>query len=271
MVTETEIQAAPSEEANLAPQTDTQTETPVESAVAPAEEAVASEPQELQVEVTPPESKPMSAEEIERLIEEKAERIKSVALEEDRNRRRTQAAREAQAAERQKARLSQTVDTVKATLVSRGIDPEVATEESVLTAIDRVAQERADALVKDRGDVVGEAWDYITAPVYGQQAELDDSFAEVARVLSPKVQHLINQLTPIIESKAREGYVLESDLPKKVDEEIARRAAKGREGQEELKRVEGSASGRTEAEILADPNTPIATLKEIRDRQKKGG
>ena len=35
--------------------------------------------------------------------------------------------------------------------------------------------------------------------------------------------------------------------------------------------VFGSARISASVRPLADPNTPIATLKEIRDRQKKGG
>ena len=238
-------EAAPSEEANLAPpQPNEQTEdAPTgDVAVAPVEEAVASEGSELQVEVAPPVPQGLTPEqraEAERIVDERSERIRAGVLEEERNRRRTQAAREAQAAERAEKRLKRTVDTVKVALVSRNYDPDVATDESVIAAIDAVAQDRAESLVGEQASLVGEAWDFIAAPVYGKEVELDPSFEPAAKLLAPKVQHLIDTIRPQIEAQARKGWIAESDLPARVDAEIARRAAKGREGQTELARPSG--------------------------------
>ena len=47
----------------------------------------------------------------------------------------------------------------------------------------------------------------------------------------------------LAEAKAREGYIAESELGKKVDEEIARRNAKAREGTTELQRAQETSSG----------------------------
>ena len=240
LVTQTETPTETSTEEQTAPaQVEVQTETPPEV----IEESAAETPSEAAVpQVAVVEEKPeyVTREQWEREKAEVAQRAASEAIEADRRRRQTENARKAQNEERQRLRVAQTVDTVKATLIARGIDPEAVTEEAVVTAIDRVAQERADAIARDRADSVGEAWDYLTAPAYGQNVELDDSFADAARVLSPKLQHFIDQIRPQIEAKAREGYVAESDLPKRVDAEIARRAAQSREGVTELARPEGS-------------------------------
>src|SRR3990167_1498436 len=217
------------------PQQETETPTPVEGeeGAAPAEDAAAV----AQVEVTPPE-KPdyITREEWEKERDEVARQAAEKALEEDRRRRQTEKARKAQQEERHKARIQSTVDTVRTAMVARGLDAEAVTDQTVITAIDRVAQERAEALAGEQASLLGEAWDFITAPVYEQKVDLDGSFEPAARLLAPRVQHLIDTIRPQIEAKAREGYIAESDLPQRVEAEIARPAAKAREGQTELQR-----------------------------------
>lgn len=209
----------------------TEVPTPVEEvADAAAEpEAAAVEP----VEVVEPE-KPNYVTREE--LEAERQRAASEAIEADRRRRQTENARKAQQEERSKARLAQTVDTVRATLVSRGFDPEVATDQSVVTAIDRVAQERADSILREQGDLIAPAWDYLI----GAAEELDESAKPTATALRPKLQALIDTIRPQIEAKAREGYIPESELGAKVDAEIARRQAKAREDKTELVRPEGT-------------------------------
>jgi hypothetical protein len=90
-------------------------------------------------------------------------------------------------------------------------------------------------------ETVEAAFDYLTAPAYGKAEEWSDDYTAAAGKLGPKLQNLVNTIRPQIEAKAREGYIAESDLPARVDAEIARRNAKAREGQEELKRVDGMA------------------------------
>ena len=218
------------------PQQETETPTPVEGeeGAAPAEEAAAVVPQ---VEVTPPE-KPdyITREEWEKERDEVARQAAEKALEEDRRRRQTENARKAQQEERHKARIQSTVDTVRTAMVARGLDAEAVTDQTVITAIDRVAQERAEALAGEQASLLGEAWDFITAPVYEQKVDLDGSFEPAARLLAPRVQHLIDTIRPQIEAGARKGYIAEADLPQRVEAEIARRAAKAREGQTELQR-----------------------------------
>ena len=237
MVSETLVETPPEIPTDPEPlEQETETPAPVEGeeGAAPAEEAAAVVPQ---VEVTPPE-KPdyITREEWEKERNEVARQAAEKALEEDRRRRQTENARKAQQEERHKARIQSTVDTVRTAMVARGLDAEAVTDQTVITAIDRVAQERAEALAGEQASLLGEAWDFITAPVYEQKVDLDGSFEPAARLLAPRVQHLIDTIRPQIEAKAREGYIAESDLPQRVEAEIARRAAKAREGQTELQR-----------------------------------
>ena len=238
MVSETLVETPPEIPTDPEPlEQETETPKPVEGeeGAAPAEDAAAV----AQVEVITPE-KPdyITREEWEKERDEVARQAAEKALEEDRRRRQTENARKAQQEERHKARIQSTVDTVRTAMVARGLDAEAVTDQTVITAIDRVAQERAEALAGEQASLLGEAWDFITAPVYEQKVDLDGSFEPAARLLAPRVQHLIDTIRPQIEAKAREGYIAESDLPQRVEAEIARRAAVSRVGQEELKRVE---------------------------------
>jgi len=242
MVSETLVETPPEIPTDPEPlEQETETPAPVEGeeGAAPAEEAAAVVPQ---VEVTPPE-KPdyITREEWEKERDEVARQAAEKALEEDRRRRQTENARKAQQEERHKARIQSTVDTVRTAMVARGLDAEAVTDQTVITAIDRVAQERAEALAGEQASLLGEAWDFITAPVYEQKVDLDGSFEPAARLLAPRVQHLIDTIRPQFEEKAAKEAVakyIAEEQPKAVEAEIARRAAVSRVGQEELKRVE---------------------------------
>ena len=275
MVTETVIETPVEVPADPAPPNPAETETPpaeeAAEGAAPAEEAAAApEPEQATVVETKPDY--ITREEWEKERAEVATKAAQAALEEDRRRRQTEGARKAQSEERAKQRLAQTVDTVKATLVARGFDPEVATDESVLTAIDRVSQQRAESLLAEQADLIGQSWDWITAQIYDAKVERTDEMAPLVEKLAPRVQHLIETVRPLIEAEARKGYTPDSELPKIREAAVAAHNAKQREGQTDLARVDGQPSNhRSDAEILADPTTPIATLKAIRDRQKQGG
>lgn len=278
MVTETveAPQAAPlTEEANLAPPEITQTETPAtevvaEGAVASPEEAVASAPGQLE---TPEAEKPLTRAEAEAFWKEREDKTREDERTREQGRRRTQAAREAAAAKREQEARAETMDMAKATLaVKLGLDASQIPDEAIDTAIVRAARRQAESLASSSLDTMDGAFDYIIAPLLGKEGEWDDAYTDTHKRVFPKMQAFYAAVYPKIEALAREGYIPETELPARVDAEIARRNAKAREGTEELKRPEGRpASGRTEAEILADPNTPVATLIEIRDRQRKGG
>lgn len=248
-------------------QTETEGLTPTEQVgvevAAPEEVPAAAVPQ---VEVTePPKPDYITREEWERERKDVADRAAADALEADRRRRQTENARKAQAEERAKARIAQTVDTVRATLVARGLDPEVATDESVVTAIDRVAQERAESLSGETLDSVDGAWDYLTGAVQ----ELDDAFKPAAARIAPKLQHFVDTIRPQIEAKAREGYIAESELPKRVADEIARLNAKAREGQPELVRPAGAPATSSVMSWAEFKALPEATQLAMPDEQRK--
>lgn len=210
------------------------TEVVAEPAAAP--DAAAAVPQ---VEVTEPE-KPeyMTRADWEREKSEVAQRAAADALEADRRRRQTENARKAAQEKREAEERIEARDTVKAAFGAAGIYE--VPDDVVFTAIDRVARKQAASMATSGLDVLESAFDFIAAPAYGQQAELDEAAEPAARRLAPKIQSLIDTIRPQIEAKAREGYIAESELGKRVDAEIARRNAKSREGQTDLVRPEGA-------------------------------
>jgi len=214
-----------------------QTEEPVTEPVA---EPAAEEPEAAavpQVEVT--ETKPdyLTREEWEKDKATVRQQAADEALENDRRRRQTENARKAQQEKRDAEMRAESIDVARATL---GLTPEYTSDEMIDKAITRAARKQAESLTAGSLDAVEQAWDYITAPAYGKDVDLEDGAEAAARRLMPKVQHLIAQIRPAIEKAAREGYVLESELPKRYEDMDAARAAKGREGKEELARVEGT-------------------------------
>lgn len=238
------------------------TEPVVEPAAEPGDAAAVT-----QVEVTPPtQPEYMTKADWEKEKAEVASRAASDALEADRRRRQTENARRAKQDQEQAASDQEAVDTLKAALGAKGIYE--VPDDAALSAINRIASKKAERMANASLDVVTEAWDYLTAPAYGKNVELADHFEAAAKMLGPKVQHLVDAIRPAIEAKAREGWIKEADLPKRYEAMDAARAAKGREGQTELQRVEGAPSGRTDAEMLADPATSIDKLVEIRRRQR---
>ena len=226
----------------VAPTTETGAENPAPAEVQVDAPDTGTAATELQVEVEASKPNYITREEWEQERGAVAQKAASEALELDRRRRQTEGARKVQSEEKAKARIAQTIDTVRTALVSRGYDPDVATDDSVVTAIDRVAQDRAQTLMGDISDLTDRAFDYITAPVFGQELELDEAAEPTARRLAPKIQNLINTIRPQIEQQARVGYVAESAIPQRIEAEIARRAAEGRQGQTELVRPDGTPS-----------------------------
>ena len=224
-------------ETDPAPQ-EVETEAPAEAAsAAPETETAAVE----QVQVDEP-AKPeyMTRADWEKEKAEVAAKAASDALEFDRQNRQRENARKANQEKRDAEDKAELIDTVKAAFGAQGVYE--VPDEAVVKAIDRTVRKRAEQIAGSSLDAVDQAWDYLTAPAYGKQASLDDSFESAAKRLGPKVQHLVDTIRPVIEAKAREGYVAESEIPKLVDAEIARRNARARDGQEPLKRPEGQPS-----------------------------
>ena len=110
-----------------------------------------------------------------------------------------------------------------------------------MTAINRIASKKAERLANKSLDTVDEAWEFLTAPVYGKTVDLPEEAEAAARRIGPKLQHLVNEMRPAIEAEARKDYIHKDELPARVEAEIARRNAKSREGQEDLKRPDGGA------------------------------
>ena len=268
VVTETVTEPVEAPEAPVDPATPpAETEAPaplegVESA-APAEETAATD---LQVEVTEPE-KPdyMTRADWEREKADVAQRAATEALEADRRRRQTENARKARAEIEQRESDQEAVDTLKAALGAQGIYE--VPDAAAMNAINRIASKKAERIATANLDTVEQALDFISAPAYGQTVELDEAAEPAARRLAPKIQHLINTIRPQIEAEARKGYIAESDLPARVEAEIARRAAKGREGQTELARPSGQPAA-NDTSTVAERLDRIGTSRETpADRQ----
>ncbi len=234
MTTET-IETAPAP-ADPEPQA-VQTEIPATEVVADA----AVEPEAAavqQVEVTEPE-KPnyITREEWEKERAEVAAKAAAEALELDRRRRQTENARKAKAEAEQREADQEAIDTLKAALGARGVYE--VPDEAAISAINRITAKKAERLASNSLDVMEQAWDFLTAPAYGKEVDLDESAEAAARRLGPKVQHLVNTIRPAIEAEARKGYIPESEIPARVEAEITRRNAQKREGTTELRRPEG--------------------------------
>lgn len=237
---ETTTIEAPVETVQEAPQT-VETETLVESAAPESAEPAAAE--ELQVTAEAPPSQGLTREEVEALVESKAERIRADERESERRRRQTEGARRAASEKRDAELRSETIDVARATLASTlGVSPELISDDAIDKAITRAARKQAESLTSGSLDSVEQAFDYIVAPVHGQQAELEESFEPAARRLAPRIQAFVDAIRPQIEAKAREGYTANSELPKIREAAIAAHNAKGREGQTELVRQDGSPS-----------------------------
>lgn len=218
-------------------ETETEAPAPIEDAegAAPEEEPAATEVPQAEVEAPKPEY--LTREEWEREKADVAAQAARDAIEQDRKRRQTENARKANAEKRDAEERAELQDTVKAAFGAQGIYE--VPDEAVLNAIDRTVRKRSEQIAAAALSTVEQAFDYIVAPITGTDVELDDAMIPAGRKLAPKVQSLIDALRPRIEAEARKGYVAESDIPKLVEAEIAKRAAKAREGQPDFQRPEG--------------------------------
>ena len=221
-------------------------EVPVEETEVPATEPVvedaAPDPEpaaELQVSVEPEKPDYITRADWEREKAEVAAKAAADAIEQDRRRRQTENARKAAAEKREQEDREEARDAVKAAFGAEGYQ---VPDETVYKAIDRVASKKAQSILASHADAIETVFDYIVAPITGQDVQIEDGMVPLGKQLAPKVQAFINQFVPQIEAKAREGYIPASELGKHVDAEIARRNAQKRQGTEELQRVEGTPS-----------------------------
>ena len=238
------------------PQVTPQTVTPE----APAPEPAAAEPEAAatpQIEVVEEKPDYMTRADWEREKETVAKAAADQALENDRRRRQTENARKAKAESDQRESDQEAVDTLKAALGAKGIYE--VPDDAALAAINRIASKKAERLASGSLDTVEQAWDYLTAPAYGKQVDLDTEAEAAASRLGPKLQHLVNTIRPAIEAEARKGYIAESELPARVQAEIARINAKANEGKTELTRVEG---------VVASTVMPWAQYNALSDAEK---
>ena len=222
-----------------------QTEIPAPPVEAESAAETPAEAADLQVEVAEPE-KPdyITREEWEREREEIRKQAAADALETDRRRRQTENARKAKQAERDAEERTELIDSIRVAFIEEGnLAPPT---EKIAASVDRLVRKRTEQIGLANLELVAQAWDYVTASAFGQEGEWDEAFGPAARTLAPKLQNLVNHIRPQIEAKAREGYISEEELPKRVDAEIAKRNAKAREGQTQLPRSEGAVSAQQE-------------------------
>ena len=222
-------------------QAESQTETPPETPIVPEEGAAEAKPEAAtQLEITEPE-KPdyITRAEWEKERQEVAQKAAAEALETERRRRQTENARKAKQEQLDREEQQDAADTIRAALGAKGIfeDP----GDAALNAITRIARKQAERLTQGSYDLVERTLDYIVAPAYGQKGDWDEDFAPLFERLAPKLQHLVNTISPTITTKAREDYIHKDELSKHVDAEIARRKAKERQesGEDNIQRVEG--------------------------------
>lgn len=252
MTTET-IETTPSEPVAAPEQVEEQTESPAEPIEAEPEAAAAPDDAAAAQQVTA-EPPGITRDEVERLIEERATRIREDEREQERRRRQIENSRRDRVERERIEAQQEAIDTLKAALGARGVYE--LPDDAAMAAISRITQKQAARIQQNQLDMIDDAMEWIAAPLFNNgNAELPEHAQEAAQRLSPKVQKVIDAVRPVIEKQSREGYVKESDIPKLVEAEIARRAAKGREGKEELQRVDGSA-----------PSTIDRSLEAITDR-----
>ena len=196
---------------------------------------------------------------------EVAQRAAAEALESDRRRRQTENARRAKQEQDQRESDQEAIDVLKASLGAKGIYE--VPDDAALNAVNRIASKKAERLAASALDTMDEGWDYLTGPAYGKDVPFDDAFGQFANRFAPKLQHLVDQIRPAIEANARKGYIPESELPKRIEDAIAARAAKSREGKEELKRVNGSPAPNTDRSLEAVTNRIISNSHDQEDER----
>ena len=258
MVAET-IETTP-QQADPEPQA-VETEAPATEVVA---EGAAPEPEAAaapeQVTITEPEK---TRADWEREKSEVARTAAAEALDLDHRRRQTEGARKVQREKREAEMKAESIDIARATL---GLSPEYATDEIVDKAITRAARKQAEILIGDPIENADQALDWIAAPLFGKPStpkeDLDETVQRFVGPLYQRIEAIVNKITPAIEArgveKARAEWEKEraAEVKAGVEATLAARAATGRAGEEELRRVDGTAP--TTSNTLASWETRVA-------------
>lgn len=255
MVAETQIETpveATDQTPQEAPPTEIVEETP-DAAEVP-EEAAVEEP--AQIEST--EERRYTQEELNQISRQSAQN----AIEYDRRMRQSENARRAADAQREQREATELRDTTEVILSKA--EREGWTEERRATAlIERISNKRAGFDVERAQGEMQQALAWVTAPLRGDSRSYEEfGLSPTADAFARAIQPHLNQIMSAGQSAALEGYIPQSDLPKLVDAEIARRNAKNREGKTELKRVDGTPSPNdtsTVSERLDRVGTPKET------------
>ena len=232
-----EVVEAPSE------QTDQVLEPEVtEDAPAPDEQAVAApEVQEAAVE-EPAQIEPEERRYTQAELDAQARNAAQQAIEYDRRMRQSENARKAADAQREQREAVELRDTTEVILSKAERDG--WTEEQRATAlIERISSKRAGFDVERAQGEMQQALAWVTAPLRGDPRSYEEfGLSPTADAFARAIQPHLQQIMSAGQSAALEGYIPQSELPKLVDAEIARRNAKAREGKTELKRVDGTPS-----------------------------
>ena len=213
-----------------------------EDAPAPDEQAVAApEVQEAAVE-EPAQIEPEERRYTQAELDAQARNAAQQAIEYDRRMRQSENARKAADAQREQREAVELRDTTEVILSKAERDG--WTEEQRATAlIERISSKRAGFDVERAQGEMQQALAWVTAPLRGDPRSYEEfGLSPTADAFARAIQPHLQQIMSAGQSAALEGYIPQSELPKLVDAEIARRNAKAREGKTELKRVDGTPS-----------------------------
>lgn len=240
------------------------TEPVVESAAAPPAEAAAPEPE--QASVVEPKPDYVTREE----LEAERKRAAADAIEGERHRRQTENARKANAERRQAEDTQLVVNILKASYGAKGVYEHP--DDAAVEALTMTARKMADAQVASYGDIVGPAWDWASAVIYGKEPssinDLPDEVRPAAAAINARIQHLVNAMWEQIETTSRKGYVPESELPKIREAAVAAHNAAQNAGAEDLKRPPDGAPALLDNSTVAERLDRIGTSRETPgDRQ----
>ena len=239
----TETQVDPATQTTETETTET-TEVVVEEGAAPETGEAATPRVDIGAE-KPPEY--VTKAELEEMRAEVARTAAADALEKDRRARQTEGARKASAEKRDQEARAELKDTLAAAFVSRGYA--APDDDSLASAVQRSVGKARQHISDETLDAVDDAFTYWT----DQNADRPDHPA-VERV-QKHLTAFAAQIRPLIEAEARKGFTADAEVAdrvkKAVEADRAARNAREREGQEDIKRVDGSPANAAERGSLA--------------------
>lgn len=261
MVSETAIETPV--ETDLVPEPEVTEDAPVpveeEAVAAPeVEEAAAEEPKQVE----PVEERRYTQAELDDMARQSAQ----AAIEYDRRMRQSENARRAAEGQRAEREAQELRDTIEVTLGKAGFTD--VGEDTVNALISRVNAKRGGFDVERAQGEMQQAMEWVTAPLRGDpRSYAEFGLSPTADAFARAIQPHLQQILSAGSTAAVEGYIPQSELPKLIDAEIARRNAKAREGKTELKRVDGTPPA-NDTSTVADRLDRIGTPRETpQDRQ----